>query len=246
MARGRFISNKITLDRQVHELSSDTCRLAYTWTITFADKEGRVTGEPDLLLSQLFPRRNDITPEILEGFIGEWVSADFVIWYVGKDGDKILQLKNFEKHQIGLRKNREPKSDFDSPRDCRIIAGTLPEECPVNVNDNVNDNDKLSDQNIFIKKEEDYITAFCQITGIAYPFKVSTHAQWIQEVGEWIDLNVRREDIEAAYDLAISKKYIVARPGGLTAFLRGEIAKKNGGKSEKRVYIDQDGNEVTL
>ena len=83
------------------------------------------------------------------------------------------------------------------------------------------------------EKEQNYIMAFCQITGIAYPFKVSTHAQWIQEVGEWVNLNVARADIEAAYLLAIEKKYTVARPGGLTSFIRGEIAKKNAPKRSK-------------
>jgi len=141
------------MDRQVHELSSDTCRLAYTWLITLADREGRVIGEPDLLLAQLFPRRRDITPEMIEGFINEWIDAGFVIWYEGKDKDRVLQLVNFEKHQVGLRKEREQDSAFESPDDCRIIAGVSPEQIPFklnnkfNDNDNDNDNDKLSAQN---------------------------------------------------------------------------------------------------
>ena len=149
MARGRFISNTVITDRQIHELSNDTCRLAYTWLITLADREGRVIGEPDLLLAQLFPRRlNEITPVIIERFINEWVNAGFVIWYEGKDGDRVLQLVNFEKHQVGLRKDRETESEYDMPDDCRIIAGTLPEQCPVNVNVKSNDNDNDNNNNI--------------------------------------------------------------------------------------------------
>jgi hypothetical protein len=85
--------------------------------------------------------------------------------------------------------------------------------------------------------EEDYITAFCQITGIGYPFKVSTHAKWIEEVGEWVDLKISREDIQNAYKIAIEKKYTVARPGGLTSFLRGNIAKSNapGAKTNEQI-----------
>jgi hypothetical protein len=134
MARGRFISSAIITDRQIHDLSSDTCRLAYTWVISLADREGRVVGEPDLLLAQLFPRRlGEITSDDIEGFIREWVQAGFVIWYEGKDGDRVLQLVNFEKHQVGLRKERETASSFDKPEDCRIIDGELPEQSPVNV-----------------------------------------------------------------------------------------------------------------
>jgi hypothetical protein len=142
MARGRFISNAIITDRQIHDLSSDTCRLAYTWLITLADREGRVTGEPDMLLAQLFPRRlNEITPDDIEGFINEWVNAGFVIWYEGSDGDKVLQLVNFEKHQVGMRKMREPTSSFRDPENCRIIAGSVPEHIPLNrIEENVNVN----------------------------------------------------------------------------------------------------------
>ena len=146
MARGRFISNSIIMDRQIHELSSDTCRLAYTWLITLADREGRVSGEPDLLLAQLFPRRRDITPEMIEGFINEWVLAGFMIWYEGKDKDRVLQLVNFEKHQSGMHKDREAKSAFDDPDDCRIIAGVSPEQIPFKLKNKFNDKDKGNDK----------------------------------------------------------------------------------------------------
>jgi DnaD/phage-associated family protein len=142
MARGRFVSKAIISDRGVHGLSSDTCRLAFTWLITTADKEGRTVGEPELLLAMLFPRRFDVTPEMMTGFIQEWTDAGFVVVYQASDGDQYLQFVNFEKHQVGLRKDREPKSDYESPDKCRIIAGSLREiTAEMRVNDNVNDND---------------------------------------------------------------------------------------------------------
>lgn len=153
MARGRFISNEITKDRQVHELSCDTCRLAYTWLITLADSEGRVTGEPDLLLSALFPRRRDITPDTIQQYIDEWVEAGFVLLYLGSDGDRVIQLINFDKHQIGLRKDRETASVYEAPDECQVVAGVTPDDCRsddgknrvnVNVKSNVKSNVKLS------------------------------------------------------------------------------------------------------
>ena len=134
MARGRFLSNKIATDRKVHELSNDTCRLAYTWSISFADKEGRVIGEPEMLLALIFPRRRDITIEIMQSFIDEWVKANFIFIYQNSDGDRVIQFINFEKNQVGLRKDKEPESLFDNPEDCRIIAGRLPEKDRVNIN----------------------------------------------------------------------------------------------------------------
>jgi len=45
MARGRFISNDVINDKEINDLSSDTCRLAYVFLITIADREGRVAGD---------------------------------------------------------------------------------------------------------------------------------------------------------------------------------------------------------
>lgn len=129
MARGRFISKGIASDRGVNWLSSDTCRLAFTWMIAMADSEGRITGEPDLLLATLFPRRQDITCDIMELFIQEWVEAGFVVWYLAEDGDRYLQLINFNKHQVGLRKDREPGSEIPAPEVCKILGGSLPDDC---------------------------------------------------------------------------------------------------------------------
>jgi len=127
MARGRFISKYIIEDLEFNELSNDTCRLAYIFLITLADREGRITGDLGYLTSKLFPRRRDNTTEILKGFIKEWANAGFVIWYELENGHKALQLINFEKHQRGLRKDREPTSEFDNPDNCRIIAGNMPD-----------------------------------------------------------------------------------------------------------------------
>ena len=176
MARGRFISNKIIFDRQINELSNDTCRLAYTWAITLADKEGRIIGEPEILLAQLFPRRRDITVEDIQSFINEWVSAGFIFIYLGRDGDKVIRFKNFEKNQVGLRKDKEPESSFDDPSACRIIAGKVTDKIPSNVIEcNLNEiEDKGENSAASIPKDEKepqtqptpYLRIFSQVTGM--------------------------------------------------------------------------------
>lgn len=132
MARGRMITNLICRDKAVHELSNDTCRLAFTWLITFADCDGRVYGDPAIIRSMLFPRREDVTIDQMAGYIEEWAVAGLVYWYECENDQWILFPK-FEKNQPGLRKDREPDSDipeYDADN-CRIIAGSVPEECPV-------------------------------------------------------------------------------------------------------------------
>jgi hypothetical protein len=123
MARGRFIAKQIITDREINELSSDACRLAFVYLLTLTDCEGRTVGEPDLVLAALFPRRHDITPEDIQSFIQEWFDAGMIYWYYADDGDRYIQFVNFEKHQMGLRKDREAASFIPTPEECRSVSG---------------------------------------------------------------------------------------------------------------------------
>lgn len=131
MATGRMLQKKIGLDKAVHDLSSDTCRLAFTWTIPHLDKNGCIHGDPAALKSLVFPRRDDLSAVDIERFVKEWVRQGLVIWYEA-DGDKWLHFPAFTENQPGLRKDREPDSGIPLPEDCRILAGNMPEDCPPN------------------------------------------------------------------------------------------------------------------
>lgn len=111
MARGRFITNGITSDKKINDLSDDTSRLAFTWLITFADCEGRTHGDPAMVRSMLFPRRTDVTIERMEAYLTEWQAAGLVRIY-SANGDKWLDFPNFGKHQTGLRKDHEAASSI--------------------------------------------------------------------------------------------------------------------------------------
>lgn len=125
MARGRMISNDITKDKRINDLSDDTSRLAFTWLITFADCEGRTYGDPALVRSMLFPRRLDITAEMMEIYIREWHHAGLIIWYQ-IDNDWFISFPAFDKHQVGLRKDRETPSQFPAP--LQSNSGVIPDE----------------------------------------------------------------------------------------------------------------------
>lgn len=109
MAKGRFISKEISLDKRVNELSDGFSMVGFTWLITHADCEGRTYGDPAIVKSLIFPRRTDITIEMVENYIWEWQSAGLINLYES-DGDIYIEFPNFEKHQTGLRKDREAKS----------------------------------------------------------------------------------------------------------------------------------------
>ena len=107
--------------------------MAFTWLVAFADKEGRVYGDPALVRSLLFPRRDDISVEDMEAYILEWHSIGLIEWYEAED-DLWICFPNFDKHQVGLRKDREPDSTMPHPDGgtlpevVRQLAGSLPEE----------------------------------------------------------------------------------------------------------------------
>lgn len=108
-ANGRFITRGICADKKIDQLSDDTSRLAFTWLITFADCEGRTYGDPAVVRSMLFPRRQDISIERMEGYIKEWAEKEMIIWYEA-EGDLWIWFPHFDKHQTGLRKDHEAAS----------------------------------------------------------------------------------------------------------------------------------------
>src|SRR3990167_4093437 len=128
MARGRLITNEITRDKKINELSNDTSRLAFTWLITFADVEGRTYGDPALVRSMLFPRRTDITIEQMAGYLQEWHNARLIIWYE-TDGDWFVYFPHFAKHQPKLQKDREAPSNIPGPL---LIPNITPEQLQSN------------------------------------------------------------------------------------------------------------------
>ena len=132
MARGRMINKEICADKKIHALSCDTSRLAFTWLVVFADREGRVRGDPALVRSMVFPRRDDVTIAEIEGYIQEWADCGLVVWYEAND-DLWIWFQGFEKNQLGLRKEKEPASIIPPlTDDCRIIGGTSPDKVRLN------------------------------------------------------------------------------------------------------------------
>lgn len=135
MAAGRIINSVICKDKKVSELSDDTCRLAFTWLLTFADKEGRTYGDPSIVRSMLFPRRDDFTNTQMEKYIAEWQEKGMVFWYE-VDGDKYISFPNFEKNQPNLRKDREAESIIPPAAEGIMVVSEYVEQ--LRSNDGVN------------------------------------------------------------------------------------------------------------
>ena len=129
-----MVANNICKDKDVHQLSDDTCRLLFTWLITFADCEGRTYGDPAIVKSTVYPRRTDITVEQIDGYLNELNSSGLILRYTAED-DLYILFPAFDKNQPGLRKDREPVSEIPPPPSAatdkyvRMFAGKKPDVC---------------------------------------------------------------------------------------------------------------------
>jgi hypothetical protein len=113
MARGRTISKAISLDEKVDSLSDDTARLLFTWLIPQLDCEGRMYGDANVFKSLVAPRR-DYSLQKVEKVLVELENLGLIVRYSNNE-HKYLCCPNFEKHQIGLRKDKESPSQIPAP-----------------------------------------------------------------------------------------------------------------------------------
>lgn len=80
------------------------------------DREGRMTGNPELVRSLVCPLRPEMTVEAVRLALVELSGVDLVAWYeVG--ARQCLAFPGFDRHQKGLRKDRESPSRFPAPDD---------------------------------------------------------------------------------------------------------------------------------
>jgi hypothetical protein len=110
MARGRFLEKDISLNEKVDKLSDDTARLLYTWLIPHLDYEGKMYADPQIFRSIVVPRRN-ISLKKIEKYLSEFEKCGLIFRYF-VEKNCYLVCKNFEKHQPGLRKDRESESQI--------------------------------------------------------------------------------------------------------------------------------------
>lgn len=127
MARGRMINKKISMNKAVNSLGTESA-LVFTWTIAHLDRDGRIHGNPDVLRGNVVPRRKEITVTKIAKFIAEWAKAGLIEIYETKDGDCFLQFAKFRENQAKLRYDREAESEFPDPDKCKLVSGLKPDK----------------------------------------------------------------------------------------------------------------------
>jgi len=234
MAKGRFVSKQITIDKKVNDLKDPWSMLGFTWMIPHADCEGRLYGDPSVLKSIIFPRQNgNISVEQVEKMACDWHNAGLIIYYED-DCDRYIQLLNFEKHQSGLRKDREPASAIPrfNPDNCRIIAGL--------------NRVKLSKVKLSKVEEEDnapHVRSIQRMIEIVVKLPPSGPDD-IMAMDEIEAMNPLQEDIQSAYNFLVGQGKRVTRYTSLVGCVRTAIAKRLQTKPKKLIGKTAEGEEI--
>jgi hypothetical protein len=147
MARGRMLNNSVCGSKKFQDLPDDTCRLLATWIISQLDVRGVFYGDPAMVKSYVFPRRDDITIEQIEVYL-KALEVGLIVRFEA-NGDLWQYWPGFAHNQVGLRTDREspqfpapperyndygkdtgecPQDDGEMPEDCRRDAGEMPAE----------------------------------------------------------------------------------------------------------------------
>lgn len=206
MANGRMITKDITGDKRVNQLSTDTCRLAFTWLVTFTDREGRTHGDPAMVRSMLFPRRQDISIEQMEQMILEWFTLGLVVWYEA-DGDLWIWFPGFDKNQPGLRKDKEAPSKIPEPTEhgtelVRSRYGVGTELVPLKLREEKRKEEKgtpppsLDDEPLEDGDLAPFEQVFCKETGL--PPLSGGPERWFAGLKQIKDLGATPEDFRQA------------------------------------------------
>ncbi len=114
MAKGRFISKTIAVDKRLNELSLPS-HFLFLMTIPHLDRDGLILyGNGPELWATVAPRRYDLLPQIHD-LVDEWLQCGLAIVYDDPHHGQVLFLRGFGKNQGGLRYDREPESVYAPP-----------------------------------------------------------------------------------------------------------------------------------
>ena len=101
MARRRYISTEISIDKDVNQLAIDAgdfAAMLYTWMIPHAQDDCTLTGDPDELMYTIIPRRRDKTEEDVIYALDAMDGLGLIVW--DREGSLIsFPPESFYKYQ---------------------------------------------------------------------------------------------------------------------------------------------------
>jgi hypothetical protein len=120
MARGRMLNRKISVDKDMAIVESEVGPygvIVFTWLIAHLDREGRFSGDPEVIRGGVVPRLRGATSELVAKTLAVCDKIGLIDWYEA-DGDQYVSYPRFHRNQKGMRVSREPESDIPPPPEC--------------------------------------------------------------------------------------------------------------------------------
>ena len=117
MARGRFINKSMNENARLEAMLIE-CVDFFKRVVSISDVEGRLKGDSKYLRNILYPWRESIRTRHVEGLLKVlWNSKDDdngfgLIERYSVNGKECIWLPGFDKHQKGIRKDREAASEI--------------------------------------------------------------------------------------------------------------------------------------
>ncbi|WP_211750421.1 DnaD domain protein [Paenibacillus sp. Marseille-Q4541] len=116
MAEKRMISKVISISEKVNDLPNIFSMLLFTWMIPHTDDFGRLAGSPSKVKALVVPMLDKKKEEVAAA-LEELATHGLINWYE-VDGERVIQILNFDKHQQGLHKRTRSKfPDFPGSSD---------------------------------------------------------------------------------------------------------------------------------
>lgn len=128
MPNGRFVSKTISTNGQLAAVSLEADYL-FGRCIPHLDREGRMVGSPKLVKAIAVPVRDELTVARVASCLAELAGQELVMWYTVA-GQQYLSFPGFDRHQQGMKKDREAESRIPSPRSPNATRVTL-EQLPI-------------------------------------------------------------------------------------------------------------------
>lgn len=125
MPEGRMVSRSISQSEQLGSVSLEADYL-FGRCIPHLDRDGRMSGKPELVKAITCPLRAEIPQFAVAQFIHELVQVGLVRWYEC-EGKQVLEFPNFKKHQKGFKYDRESVSRYPG-YDRRTCQDLVPSE----------------------------------------------------------------------------------------------------------------------
>lgn len=105
MAEKRMLSKVISVSEKINTLPDILDMLLFTWMIPHADDFGRLAGSPAKVKALVVPMLDRSINDVKQSL--ERLSENGVILWYEVDGEKLIEIVDFDRHQNGLKNKKQ-------------------------------------------------------------------------------------------------------------------------------------------